>query len=290
MLLEKAQISSIEVITGTNELYALRDEWSQLWNRCPRATPFQSPEWILPWWRCFGNDRLHTLLLRREGRLVAMLPGYILEDCFQLLGIGSSDHLDLIAHPGLESDATGAMLDHLTGDQATWTRCEFQQLAPDSPLLQHSAASGWREEATVQDFCPVLNLPDRVEDLRNCIPGNRLRKMEHYRRQAEKAGAVRFEKAREKNLGELVDALIDLHARRWDERGQASILAADAAGAFVRQASAGSLAAGTLDSTLSGFTNRSWRFSTVWRTGADSTTTCPDSILPLHSSAWGIYS
>ena len=38
------------------EVERLVPEWQALWRRIPDATPFQSPEWLLSWWSCFGND------------------------------------------------------------------------------------------------------------------------------------------------------------------------------------------------------------------------------------------
>ena len=28
----------------------LAAEWASLWKRCPAATPFQHPAWLVPWW------------------------------------------------------------------------------------------------------------------------------------------------------------------------------------------------------------------------------------------------
>ena len=44
------------LISTPEELERLREEWLALWRRSPSATPFQSPMWLLPWWRAFGSD------------------------------------------------------------------------------------------------------------------------------------------------------------------------------------------------------------------------------------------
>lgn len=56
----------LEVATRPEDLEFLRAEWSALLLRCPAATPFQSPEWLIPWWRRFGSGRLLVLVLRRS--------------------------------------------------------------------------------------------------------------------------------------------------------------------------------------------------------------------------------
>ncbi len=60
------------------DLDALRREWRLLWQRCPTATPFQSPDWLIPWWRRYGDGRLRYT--DPEGRVVEMpLDQWVLE-------------------------------------------------------------------------------------------------------------------------------------------------------------------------------------------------------------------
>ncbi len=44
----------------------------------PAATPFQSPRWLLPWWRQFGTGMPRVAVARRGGTLAGMLPLYVL--------------------------------------------------------------------------------------------------------------------------------------------------------------------------------------------------------------------
>jgi CelD/BcsL family acetyltransferase involved in cellulose biosynthesis len=47
-----------------------RGEWADLFQRAA-STPFQSPEWLIPWWRHLGEGRLHLLAVRHNGALDA---------------------------------------------------------------------------------------------------------------------------------------------------------------------------------------------------------------------------
>ena len=40
-------------VTGLVGLEKLRDEWTAVWEHCPRATPFQHPDWLVPYCRPF---------------------------------------------------------------------------------------------------------------------------------------------------------------------------------------------------------------------------------------------
>ena len=48
-------------------------EWDLLADRCG-AVPFLRPGWIDTWWRAFGRGALEVVAIRRDGRLVAVLP------------------------------------------------------------------------------------------------------------------------------------------------------------------------------------------------------------------------
>jgi CelD/BcsL family acetyltransferase involved in cellulose biosynthesis len=47
-----------EEVADTAGLEALRADWVDLWRRVPTATPFQSPAWLVPWWRVFDDGEL----------------------------------------------------------------------------------------------------------------------------------------------------------------------------------------------------------------------------------------
>src|ERR687888_114117 len=95
----------IEEVTTIEALEKLRPEWSALWARCPTSTLFQSPEWLIPWWRHIGEGELWTLSLRHAGRLVGLAPLYIYvkpgssERELFLVGIATTDYLDALFDP-----------------------------------------------------------------------------------------------------------------------------------------------------------------------------------------------
>ncbi len=137
----------LEVIDSLAGLEGIREEWSALWTSDPRATPFQSPEWLIPWTRhLWGGGRIWTLLQRREGKLASLLPmfrwGAELEQ-LSFLGAGVTDYLDVIGEP----------IDRLTGD---WKHAVVDELREDSPLLH----LGTPEPCS---SCLVLDLPATYE-------------------------------------------------------------------------------------------------------------------------------
>jgi CelD/BcsL family acetyltransferase involved in cellulose biosynthesis len=171
------------------DLEALRPEWQHLWHRCPIATPFQSPEWIIPWWRHYGEGELFAFALRQAGRLVAVAPVYVYSDSADptrrvfLLGTGNSDYLDLLAEENRAEAAVAFVLAQLARHRQAWDVCDFQQLPPGSALLEASLPAGWRDERRIEEWCPVLSLRRADEK-----PPEMWRQARYSRRRAAKSG------------------------------------------------------------------------------------------------------
>src|ERR1700704_5809377 len=89
---------SIEVITDPAALQALEADWIALCKKT-KVTPFQTPVWLLPWWRNFGSNDLTVIVSRNGDAIDAIAPLYILRDDESdeslglFLGTGISDYL-----------------------------------------------------------------------------------------------------------------------------------------------------------------------------------------------------
>lgn len=214
---------SREAVTTSAELQALRPEWERLWRRA-RATPFQSPAWLLPWWKHIGRGELACLAVRdgEDHELIGFAPLYLYRDDAGLrhlfpLGIATTDRIDAIALPGREAEVAHAIAAHVSGISTAWDIAELPQLATDALMLRCRWPAHWRCELHEAERNPVLALPAQM-------PQPMAKDLAYCRRRASRTPGVAFEIAREHTVQPLLDALAALHARRWSRSGQPGVL------------------------------------------------------------------
>ena len=226
----------IEVLTSEQDLSAVAPEWRALWRSAPEASPFQSPEWLLGWWAQFGTGQPLLALLRREGRLLGVLPLYVLDEppARKLLpiGVGISDYFDLLLAPDAPDEAAGALLRAALAEAPGVTECTLPDLPPDA-ALRH-AASGWLGGLQESDPCPVLALPP-------AIPAGKRRDIRQAQHRAARIGGWTTEVATAASAQAMLEQLVTLHTARWDGAG---VLADPPVLAFHRATVAGLVASG----------------------------------------------
>lgn len=232
---------STEVITSAAALAERESDWLALCRRTPGVTPFQTPAWLLPWWRTFGSDELATIVARDGDRLEALAPLYVIRDDEEslgmLLGTGISDYLDVVG------DAAAVAGELARIDCQMW---DLQQLRPSSSLLRLPLPDGWSDNVEDHDACPTLDVSGAGDELQNLISTHFRKKIRYYRRSLARLGEVRVETPSSETLDELLTALFDLHASRWQRRGLPGVLADEPVQAFHRDAARRMLDAGML--------------------------------------------
>jgi len=218
----------IEELTSWDALESLRAEWSDLCDRSPRVTPFQRPEWLIPWGRAFPPGEPWVLAVQKDGRLIALAPLLFYRNegkrTLAFCGGGVSDYCDVIAD---EEEGIAALLAHLEERRDRWEVTDLEPLPGDSPLLQ---ALG---DIEVRDVCPGIDLPERIEDLGEVVHTRQLANLRKYRRKAEKLGELRLHDG---PWEESLETLLRFHAARRGESDVHSFHQEVAAGFHARGA------------------------------------------------------
>ncbi|HVX91826.1 MAG TPA: glycosyl transferase, partial [Xanthobacteraceae bacterium] len=166
-----------DTITDAAGLEAIAPEWWRLWAECARATPFQTPAWLLAWWTTFAPGDLCAVAIRRDGRLAGLAPFYLAHDHegrrILPLGLSVTDYHDVLLAPGQEESAATALISHMSS--APWDAWELTELQPEAEALRLAPPSGCEVRSEVASACPVLALPSRVEDLPRHFPRRKRR-------------------------------------------------------------------------------------------------------------------
>ncbi len=236
---------TLAIETSLQELAA---DWQELWQRTPAATPFQSPAWQLAWWAQFGTPHAVLASLRADGRLIGLLPCYVLPaDGGKLLPIGAgiSDTLDVLLAPEAPPDAAARLLSEALRAAGPIARADLIDVPPDSPLRTVPAPCGWQSTLSRGEPCPVLALTGAR--LREIIPAAAHRKLRMNRNRALREGGATLHFATSETLTTSLDTVFTLHAARWMARGEpGGVLADERVGACLRAAAPGLHASGAL--------------------------------------------
>lgn len=225
----------VERIGSAAALEALAPEWDRLAEACPRATPFQRPEWLLPYCRAYEPEVV-AVALRRDGRLAGLAA---LErrrhdggPALVFLGTGPSDYLDLLAEPGAEEELWQAVL-VLVEEESGAARagdggggdghvpaCRLDEIPPGSPVPELAARDDrWHERVEDATPCPALRLPESGT-LEDALPAKQYARLLYERRRARREGRLEVAEAPADDPGPMLQRLVELHRARWSERGR----------------------------------------------------------------------
>jgi CelD/BcsL family acetyltransferase involved in cellulose biosynthesis len=236
----------VEVITSEPVLRALCPEWSELLDRCPYATPFQSPEWLLPWWRHFGSGSLRVVAARTADTLVGLFPLYVENGRILLIGSGITDYLDVLVDPAFEHDALAAMFGVLLQCKGDWETAQFGELRPASPLLNAAIPGELVSFSSAASVCPFLTLPGTPDDFYAALSYRQRRHIRSAKKKASETYLLELSLAQSRTLPAYLDDLFRLHNSRWNERNLPGVLSDEAIQRFHRDAMEGFLDKGWL--------------------------------------------
>ena len=237
---------SSRLLTTLEQLRSTAPEWTELWHRCPRATMFQRPEWLLPWVEAFSPRDMVAIEVRSQGVLVGFAPLLIYpkgtERLLAFMGGGVSDYLDFLADPQYTTQVIASIF-AVTADMPGWDVLEFTDLPANSALLRNSVPV---QAVYEHDVCSVLNLPQTTEELLHIFSKRQRANLRNAHSRLQKAGGSQIEIASSETLHSFLDDLFRLHTARWSLSGQPGVLHDKALKAFHRASAPGLLECGAL--------------------------------------------
>ncbi len=231
---------STELITEASELSRLRQEWTRLVNGRGDLSVFTTWEWIYTWWTSYAADcRLSILTVFDGDRMVGIVPLYraplraylgIDYEALRLIGDGShdSDYLDLIAERGQEERVVEAVVEQFVSGSLRADLMLISELpssSPSLPLLRRvAAARGCIVRSEKEVPCAYVDLPREWDRYIQGLNSRMRTKVRSLTKRFDADPRAVFDMCGDsKNLEERLDSLFELHARRWQGKGQAGV-------------------------------------------------------------------
>ena len=127
---------------------SLRSDWLALWKRSSTATPFQSPDWVIPWWEHFGTGRLCVLALMKAGELLGLAPLFVNgeeQSSLRFVGTGNTDYLDVLLDDSASHDSVPALFNYICE-----TRSWLARTRPVRVPILFRLGLAWNQGLTVR--------------------------------------------------------------------------------------------------------------------------------------------
>ena len=189
--------------------------WDALADAGRSRSPFLGSTWQQHWAAVFAEGRRLDVRQVRDpdGRLIAVLPLYeTAPDALELVGGADiSDYLDLIALKGHEAEAWTALLSARATERERWVLHAVPAASPTAQRMPAlAAAAGLTADVTLEERCPVLDLPASWDAYLASLSGKHrhelTRKIRRFEREVPdgRAVSVRAPDAIDARLGDFV--------------------------------------------------------------------------------------
>ncbi len=232
----------VEVITDEDASVRLAPAWEAIHRAAGARSGFATWPWLRAWWAEIEHPpgaSLRLYVARAGGAVVGIAPTYLDGRVLRMLGetrVGS-EHLDLLVADAHRAAVAAAIAGAIANDDAL-DAVELVDLVEGSALAEGLAAAGLIgavDEAW--QVLPYLPLPGSAAAWEASMSSN----MRYNVRRKLKRLSQRYPAARlvvvdqEDALPAALDRLFELHARRWETKGQAGNFVRDDVRAFHRR-------------------------------------------------------
>lgn len=223
-----------DVSSSLERMRELASEWQALWSRCPGASTFQRPEWLLAWTEAFQPRGIRLIEFRRDSQLVGVAPLLIYprngEQVLAFMGGGVSDYLDVLVDPDWEREILDVICDSIL-QQPDWTLLDLTDLPANSVLVK----TRLRNFLQPHDTCSGLRLPSTTDQLLRVFSDRQRANLRNARSRLNHAGGGEVQLATAETILEFLEELFQLHTGRWRETGAAGVLSNETVRTFHRE-------------------------------------------------------
>ena len=188
----------VQLFTGTEAFKALTEEWDALVQNGITNTPFQYLAYQQAWWQHLqpSGAALYTVATYADNDLVAIGCFYLLDGILHFNGcVEETDYLDLIVTAEQAEPGWTAVFNHLiSADFPNWQAIDLCNVPQDSPtrtiLPKLVQEHGYTVQESVQEVCPVIELPETFDGYLANIDSKQRREVKRKLRRAKGAGVT----------------------------------------------------------------------------------------------------
>jgi CelD/BcsL family acetyltransferase involved in cellulose biosynthesis len=226
-------LGAAQVLADPGAVEAIVAEWRDLAAAAARS-PFESPDWLMPWHRHYAGDaRPCVLTWRVDGRLVGVAPlvasrtrqlGTALTELHFWAGFGPAlrGQVDVLATEEHRTAILAGLTGWLRDGSVRWDILNALRLpaGSDTPaaLVEAGAGAGWRTvrlTGVVRSVTYVIELPEDLDGWARHLGPKARHNMRTEERRFERAGGSFEQRTDPAVAPDAVDAVRRLMAARW---------------------------------------------------------------------------
>jgi CelD/BcsL family acetyltransferase involved in cellulose biosynthesis len=236
------------LLADQGSLNRIEDVWRELWRRTEPVPPMLEFQWIRQWWRLHRDEgRLFVVLSFDERRRpIGLAPLYLRDEgvvrhptrwlrTIQFLGTGEAqrdevtgEYTSWLGAPSAGPTVTRQVLAELQAAEGSWDRIQLDCLTPAAgihqPLIDGLAGCLAHSEVSAR---PSFRSPVRplAEYLKALPSANFRHRCRRALRAGEEQGLQLVRAHTPAEAQEMFAALMALHQRRWQRRGEPGVFA-----------------------------------------------------------------
>jgi CelD/BcsL family acetyltransferase involved in cellulose biosynthesis len=223
--------TKIRIISESEEFESLSEVWDGLLRNSGDNNPiYLTHEWLLTWWKHFGEGKkLNVLIIEKEYQVIGVFPlmrteyriGPLKIRTLETIGAVNCNHIGLV-RSGSREEAVSAFLAYLEEEFAkgelvlrlTWVPDDSRfldllrrrtSLSPNSLVMQEK----------VKTLAPYIILPATWDEYFRSLRPNRKRVLRRELRYLERSHRVEYQTCTLENLDNTLSRFIELHESRW---------------------------------------------------------------------------
>jgi CelD/BcsL family acetyltransferase involved in cellulose biosynthesis len=260
-------MAEITEIRSIEQLASLRLVWHSLWQQTPKATFFQSLDWLEAYWRHHGHEQeLRVLVVSSAGQTIGIVPLVVVTESTRVgsvrfLTYPLQDWGSFYGPVGPNPTATlTAAMRHLRNTPRDWDVLDLRWVDCDRTdrgrTKRAMAMVGFRPQEQPWMHGAEVELPESWDEYWNARPRRWRENVRRCRRRLDDLGEVTYVRYRPEGIThgdadarwDLFEACLEVAERSWQaDSSNGNTLSSPEVREFLRDAHEAAGRAGTLD-------------------------------------------